>query len=495
MTEDKGPAPAAREPGEWDLVPDDLKRDLAGESPPTSEELGTESPVEPDEQGFDPTDLATADTRPPEGDRPGPTTARPASHGSMLLVLCAVAGVYALIVVCQLILYRGNPTSFLQVGDRRVGPIVATIDEARNLPESGSTHYSLASFTSRTIVYTDDEGYDGALYFLVAIDPFMRRGENDAFDLNIFRGTGKSLSNYRRVGYTGLVYALSTGSKTCIPWAMIAVNLLSVIAATWATAALLRRHRIDIYLAATVGLSAGMLFGFYYMTPVPMAVALVAVMALAYDRGLDVVAAMAAAGAALAWEMSLVVTVPIALHSLLSGRYSRAVLLGLSAVPLVAAHFYFAHALQRPFWFGEASMIGPPLWGLAKGLRAIFHVGRGEGLMALVRGSAVVPAMLFVLIVCIMGLVKFLRGGGAWTLALFFAAFVTLSGYQDWWATFANAARVNALLFLLVLLAYVEHRGRATRHPLALGIMLTLLALAKIAIDAYKPFTLAGGIG
>jgi hypothetical protein len=276
---------------------------------------------------------------------------------------------------------------------------------------------------------------------------------------------------------------------------MIAVNLASVIVATWATAALLRRHGLDVYLAATVGLSAGVLFGFYYMTPVPMAVALVALMALAHDRGLEVVGAMAAAGAALTWETSLVGTGPIALHSLLSRRYSRAVLLGLSAVPLVAAHFYFAHALQRPFWFGEASMIGPPLVGLAEGLKEVFHVGRGEGLMALVRGSAVVPAMLFVLIVCIMGLVKFLKGGGEWTLALFFAAFVTLSGYLGWWDTFANAARINALLFLLVLLAYVEHRGRVTRHPLALGIMLTLMALAKIAIDASKPFTLAGGIG
>jgi hypothetical protein len=218
-------------------------------------------------------------------------------------------------------------------------------------------------------------------------------------------------------------------------------------------------------------------------------------MALALDRGLDLVAAVAAAGAALAWEMSLVVTVPVAFHALVGRKYLRAGLLVLSAAPLVAAHFYFARLLHTPFGFGEASMLGPPLAGLAASLGELIHTGRTEGLLSLARGAAVLPAMLFVGIVCVMALINFVKGGGPWTLALFFAAFVTLSGYQDWWATFANAARVNAFLFLLVILAYVEHRGRATRHPLALGILLTLMALAKIAVDADKPFTLAGGIG
>ena len=498
----------------WDLVPEDVKEDLAGEPPPTMEELGltppepahdapppaegeAESPppgpppVEEDFPGFDERDEGTApdDEGEEEEEEPEPIPTPlgdiEVHHPSMGLLLLVVAAVYGLIVLFQLVLYGGNATSFLQVGEKRFAPAVTERGEAALLPHPGSTNYTRDSFPAGTVVY-NDEGYDGAIYFLVAKDPFVVHRGSDSTDLNVFRWTGKALSNYRRVAYSALIYALGLDNERLFPWAMLAINFLAVLVATWATAAVLKRHHIDIYLAGTLGLSAGMLFGFYYLTPVPMAVALVALMALAHDRGFELAGAFAAALAALSWEMTLVVTVPIALHSLFTRRYGRWFLMTASVLPLVGANFFFASRLGVSPWVGETGMIRLPLTGMFSGLVESFHVAEGITAVNLVRGAAVIPAMLFVAIVCVLGLWKFLQAGGPYSLALFFAAFVTISGYPDWWATFANAARVNTFLFLLVLLAYVEHRDRHTRHPLALGLVLTLMALARIVAYASK---------
>lgn len=75
-------------------------------------------------------------------------------------------------------------------------------------------------FGHHVVVSQHSAGYDGQTYYYMAHDPFLQRRT-----LGPFR--------YQRIGYPLLIWAVSLGRRDARPVAMVAINLLAVMAVAY----------------------------------------------------------------------------------------------------------------------------------------------------------------------------------------------------------------------------------------------------------------------
>ncbi|MGK7941473.1 MAG: AZOBR_p60025 family cell surface glycopolymer formation protein [Crocosphaera sp.] len=74
-----------------------------------------------------------------------------------------------------------------------------------------------------TLIYQGEIGYDGQQFLSLALDPFLQNPETiNSLDHPIYR--------YRRILYPLISYILALGNKTLIPYIMVAINAVSIIA-------------------------------------------------------------------------------------------------------------------------------------------------------------------------------------------------------------------------------------------------------------------------
>lgn len=118
------------------------------------------------------------------------------------------------------------------------------------------------------------DGYDGQYYFGVAVDPANARDYMD----------GKAGYVYGRVMFPLVAGALGGGSVRVVPWTMLGIGLASVLGATYAAGAWLRRRGLSVWPAALLGLYPGLVFTVFRDLTEPLAYALAALGLLALDR-------------------------------------------------------------------------------------------------------------------------------------------------------------------------------------------------------------------
>lgn len=141
------------------------------------------------------------------------------------VVLAAFVGV-------RLHSYGGDPTGFVQFG--RTG--VAVIQ-----PPPGA-------------IIRPDQGYDGALFWLQAHDPLLLRNRT-VERLNVAHGEFRAV----RVAYPALAGALSLGSDGALPWTLLGLDVLAVLALSAGAAAFLRAEGRSGWWALAIGLSPGLM--------------------------------------------------------------------------------------------------------------------------------------------------------------------------------------------------------------------------------------------
>ncbi|MEM8780151.1 MAG: hypothetical protein AAGF26_15020 [Cyanobacteria bacterium P01_G01_bin.49] len=74
-----------------------------------------------------------------------------------------------------------------------------------------------------TVIYQGEIGYDGQQFLSLAFDPFLHNPETiNSLDHPIYR--------YRRIFYPLISYCLSFGNRTLIPYIMVGINVISIIA-------------------------------------------------------------------------------------------------------------------------------------------------------------------------------------------------------------------------------------------------------------------------
>jgi len=121
--------------------------------------------------------------------------------------------------------------------------------------------------------YDAKVGYDGELYFGLAADP---RHAKD------YIGPQAGVV-YSRVGYPAVSYAVAGGQRSVLPGAMLAVNLVALLAATIAIALWLVRRGLPPWPAAFYGLYPGIIFTVFFDLTEPLAFAFATVGVLVLD--------------------------------------------------------------------------------------------------------------------------------------------------------------------------------------------------------------------
>lgn len=177
---------------------------------------------------------------------------------------------------------------------RRVAPAVALVAVlyAVLVPLRLSQHGALwfahigdeflhSAHTSRAIgsVHQTESpfGYDGQFYFFIAADPahardYMRVGTED-----------QSGIRYARIVYPLASRAAAGGSVSALPAAMLAVNLLAVVAGTLAVALWLVRRGRSAWFAALYGLWPGLVYSVVRDLSEPLAYCFAALALLFFD--------------------------------------------------------------------------------------------------------------------------------------------------------------------------------------------------------------------
>jgi hypothetical protein len=171
-----------------------------------------------------------------------------------LVVLC-VGAFYSVIVPLRLV--QHDPWWFMHIGKQFV----------------------VAGHSSRVISHLHWDGpigYDGQYYFGLAADPAH------AYE---YMGIEGGIV-YSRVGYPALIRLTSAGSVSAMPYAMIVINLLAVIAGTLAVGRWLMRRSLPPWPALLYGLSPGLIFAVTHDLTEPLAYALVTIAVLLFERRL-----------------------------------------------------------------------------------------------------------------------------------------------------------------------------------------------------------------
>jgi len=117
-------------------------------------------------------------------------------------------------------------------------------------------------------------GYDGQYYFALAADP------SHAHD---YMG-GNAGVVYSRPIYSAVARAASFGSVTALPYAMLVINLIAILAGTTAVALWFGKRGLSPWPALLYGLCPGLIVGVFRDLTEPLAFGLAALAVLAFDR-------------------------------------------------------------------------------------------------------------------------------------------------------------------------------------------------------------------
>jgi hypothetical protein len=317
-------------------------------------------------------------------------------------------------------------------------------------------------------------GFDGQFFYLQALDPLLLHHSTIA----AFRAVNDGY-RLQRVGYPALAFVLAAGQRSAIPFGLLAVNVIVLLALSAGFALYARRRGWPTILAVPLALTPGLLLPTLRDLSDPLATATMFAGVLLWRSGRRWSAAAALTIAVLTREVMMVVVVAMAAEAWrsrrLAGEWRR---IALSAWPVVvvptacflAWQVYIASRYGGPV--GSASM-HPPLVNLFDELRG--SLNSGDGLMA---GWDVVYVGL-ILAACAAALVSVRRkvtitSAAACALALS----VVLPTMGDVWSD----TRDTAPLFAVLLVDGLLRRNRRA----------VLISVAAAAMTVFVPIAIPG---
>jgi len=290
-------------------------------------------------------------------------------------------------------------------------------------------------------------GYDGQFAYQIARDPL---GAPRFLDVPAYR--------FQRILYPLIAGAWAFGQAWRVPWTLIAVNWLALVAGTWFTEEILAGRGASRWYALSYGLFGGLMMAVRLDLTEPLAYALAQAAVLSYERKQMRGAAGLLALAALTKETTLLIAAGFLLSLALSRRWRDLI----EWAVIVGAPFIALQVLLR-VWLGE--------WGVGSGgaMATPFEWIPYRGLWSL----AAINARAFALIALIVAPIALLPGLAALVAAL------------------RDLARRDVHLFVCILLVnalVIPFTPQSTlREPLGMLRFIVGLVAAVIAWGAYRP--------
>lgn len=293
------------------------------------------------------------------------------------------------------------------------------------------------------------EGYDGQFAYYIALDPVRAA---DRLDVPAYR--------YQRILYPLLARWLAFGRPGWLPWTMLLVNVVALMAGTALMESLLTGYGVSRWYGLVYGLYAGQLMSVRLDLNEPLSIGLSVAALWALDRERPGLSAVLMAFAVLAKETALVFAGACGFYLLLTAGWRPALRFGLV---IVAPFALWQIALWR--WLGNpglgsgGAMATPfeliPLMGLwrigATSLPALLLYGA-------ILGPLIVLPTLWALVRTGRDIAQ--RRWHPVTLALFANALVLLFLPHSSWREFLAMLRLSAALVATILLYAGLRRDR-----------------------------------
>ncbi|CAG0978337.1 hypothetical protein ANRL2_02237 [Anaerolineae bacterium] len=180
-------------------------------------------------------------------------------------------------------------------------------------------------------------GYDGQFAYQIARDP-----------ANGWTKTDVPAYRYQRILYPLAARVLGLGSVDLIPWALIAINVIALVAGTFVTEEILAHYGANRWYALAYGLNAGTLMGVRLDLTEPLAYSLAQAGVWLLLKNRSTAAAIALALAALTKEMTLMFAAGVVLTYLAQRDWRNAI-----KVSVIAATPFAIWQLILYGWFGQ----------------------------------------------------------------------------------------------------------------------------------------------
>lgn len=343
-------------------------------------------------------------------------------------------------------------------------------------------------FAKGTVKYTNVPGYDGCDYYLVAQDPFVR----DPSVASTYKTPGHFM-RYQRVAYPAMVHLLAGGERGRFPAAMVAINFLAMAGTTLVLMRLLLRRGASPWLALIFVLGGGMLVSFSLAMQMHLCFFFIVCGLDFYDRDELPLAACGFALALITWESAVLFAAPIGLWELLRRRWKGVVCFALVLAPFLAVQAYFAHRLGARMFSGSSAALDLPFVGLWQALADTVGRGPSQGWTTFARKLLLLPAM--ALFVAMLGVAVWKlrkQPGNLYNLMVVLQLLFVVIQAKDIWITYSNVMRINAGVFIPLLLSYRDQRERVSPWLFGWAVGLAGLSLVRIFMAVAEPYTLIG---
>jgi hypothetical protein len=286
----------------------------------------------------------------------------------------------------------------------------------------------------------DPIGYDGQLFLFIAADPF---GAAEHMDAPAYR--------YGRILYPLVARVIAFGNDDWLFAALIGVNVVAVLVATFMLARHLVDHRVSPWWALAFSLFPGLWFAVNFDLSEPLAYSLAAI-AMTQFRRRPWAAAGVLAAAALTRETTLLFGLAVAAATVRTDRRRAAAFLAIAAGPYVAWRLVVYLSLGS--------------WGNAEATAfELVPFGGAIGQHWLLVLLIAAPALLAVAVVVVRGSVS------AQTVALVLSVLVLVVFLpRPSWGGYAATGRISTgvVLAFLLCLPQLRRRGIAALTPVML---------------------------
>jgi hypothetical protein len=372
----------------------------------------------------------------------------------------AIASVLAFGVMLFFYLYwfHGNITGFFHIGT--ILPFSPYVDQA-------------TAFT-----YPGQVGYDGQMFLSMALDPFLQNpGTIAALDNPLYR--------YKRILYPLLGYVLGLGNREIIPYALVAINYLCIVALVGMAS---RMNPIRRWQGLLVLAIPGVWMTLAFSTADLLSSTLLMAAIFYYrDRRStfrrstfrrSTLMSLAIAAACLTRETMVLGWLALMIASITDRHWAQVKHLAVAIVPAIAWNFHVAQKLAHQGDSGIAASFGGPGMGILHKISTVIQAG--------LTGNNLFEIYLFGLLLVTLGMtIAIARPNPAknrviWLCACLYGVTLLFSGDQIL-GYFLGYSRVYIDVFLLLVLVGDRAHQRLKSIILLAGILpsLAFILLAR----------------
>ncbi len=362
------------------------------------------------------------------------------------LTNAVVAGVVALGVLLFFYFFKfdGNITGFFRIGS--VLPLSPYLDP------------------DKALIHAGEIGYDGQQFLTLSFDPFLQNeGTIAALDSPLYR--------YRRIFYPLLGYVLGLGNRAIIPYVMVTINYLCVVALVWTVSWGLQKTDEPKWHGFLVLCVPGvwMALGFSTADLLSSTLLVLAICCYRYQRSLYT--SFAIAGACLTRETMLLGWLALVICSFKDRDWKQLRSLAGAVLPALGWNFYVASKLAQRGQSGVDSNFGLPFVGIFHKFTVIIQAGLNP--------KNLFETYLFILLIAVfvltVALALFTPSNNQIILlsaSLYAAVFICSSDAILWYFMAYSRVFIDAFFLLLLIAGYSNKTLKIA--PLLAGVLPSL---------------------